>query len=151
MDVFDWIDMAQALGVEGLELYEGFFRSLDAEYLETVGAALQAARFAMPMLCASADFTHPDPRRRQAAVEHQFRMMEVARRLGGAGVACRILTGPERGRSVRRRGRLPAADPADSVRLETATPPHAPHANGKGACYFSLRGWPGREPLAWLA
>ena len=93
MDVFDWIDMAQALGVEGLELYEGFFRSLDAEYLEAVGAALQAARFAMPMLCASADFTHPNPRRRQDAVEHQLRMMEVARRLGGAGVACRILTG----------------------------------------------------------
>ena len=40
MDVFQWIDMADALEVEGLELYEGFFASLDRGYLESIGDAL---------------------------------------------------------------------------------------------------------------
>ncbi len=93
MDVFQWIDMADALEVEGLELYEGFFASLDRGYLESIGDALARGNHAMPMLCVSADFTHPDPTCRTRAVEHQLRMMETARFLGGRGTACRILTG----------------------------------------------------------
>lgn len=93
MDVFQWIDMADALKVEGLELYEGFFASLDRGYLESIGDALARGNHAMPMLCVSADFTHPDPISRSRAVEHQLRMMETARFLGGRGTACRILTG----------------------------------------------------------
>ncbi|MDE0670704.1 MAG: sugar phosphate isomerase/epimerase [Caldilineaceae bacterium] len=93
MDVFQWIDMADALEVEGLELYEGFFASLDRGYLESIGDALARGNHAMPMLCVSADFTHPDSTCRIRAVEHQLRMMETARFLGGRGTACRILTG----------------------------------------------------------
>ena len=93
MDVFQWIEMADALEVEGLELYEGFFASLDRGYLESIGDALARGNHAMPMLCVSADFTHPDPTCRTRAVEHQLRMMETARFLGGRGTACRILTG----------------------------------------------------------
>ena len=93
MNVFDWIDMSEALEVEGLELYEGFFTALDKPYLDSIGEALAARGYEMPMLCVSADFTHPEREMRQKAVEHQVRMMEVARHLGGEGVACRILTG----------------------------------------------------------
>lgn len=93
MDVFDWIRMARALDVEGLELYEGFFASLEPAYLDTIGEALETAGFAMPMLCVSADFTHPEPAMRHRAVAHQLQMMEVARHLGGQGCTCRILTG----------------------------------------------------------
>ncbi len=93
MDVFDWIGMSEALDVEGLELYEGFFTAWDKPYLDSIGEALSARGHEMPMLCVSSDFTHPAREMRQKAVEHQVRMMEVARHLGGEGVACRILTG----------------------------------------------------------
>lgn len=93
MDVFDWIRMSECLEVEGLELYEGFIASLDGSYLDAIGEALTARGYEMPMLCVSADFTHPEPEMRQKAVEHQVDMMEVARHLGGQGVTCRILTG----------------------------------------------------------
>ena len=39
MSVFDWITMAQDLGAEGLEMYEGFFTSLDNAYIDSVGEA----------------------------------------------------------------------------------------------------------------
>ncbi len=93
MSVFDWIEQAGVLQVEGLELYEGFFESLDTAYLDSIGEALYATGHAMPMLCVSADFTHPQPDMRRQAVAHQVRMMEVTRHLGGPGSACRILTG----------------------------------------------------------
>lgn len=93
MDVFEWIGMSECLNVEGLELYEGFFTSLDGGYLDSIGDALAKRNYAMPMLCVSADFTHPDPDERKRALEHQVHMMEAALRLGGPGVACRILTG----------------------------------------------------------
>ncbi len=93
MNVFDWIARAHVLQVEGLELYEGFFESLEPAYLDSIGEALCAGDYAMPMLCVSADFTHPDADMRQKAIAHQVRMMEVTRHLGGQGSACRILTG----------------------------------------------------------
>ena len=60
MSVFDWIEQARALDADGLEMYEGFFESLDDDYIDRVGEAIAAAGFAMPMLCCSPDFTHPD-------------------------------------------------------------------------------------------
>src|SRR5271155_5608715 len=60
MSVFDWIEMARALDADGLEMYDGFFTSLDDAYLERVGAAIHAAGFVVPMLCCSPDFTNPD-------------------------------------------------------------------------------------------
>jgi len=101
MSVFDWIGMARSLDADGLEMYEGFFPSLDPAYLDTVGEAIAGAGFAMPMLCCSPDFTNPDAGARRRAVEHQAEMIAVARRLGGARAVCRILSGqryPEVGR-----------------------------------------------------
>ena len=85
MSLFTWIEMAQELEVEGLEMYEGFFESLEEAYLGRVSEALQAGGFAMPMLCCSPDFTNPDPNGRQRAIEHEAEMIQVTRRLGGAG------------------------------------------------------------------
>ena len=67
MTLFDWIEMAKSLPAEGLELYEGFLRSTDDAYIDRVGEALQRAGFAMPMMCCSPDFTHPDPDARKRA------------------------------------------------------------------------------------
>jgi sugar phosphate isomerase/epimerase len=74
-----------------LELYEGFFESLEPAYLRQVGEAIQAAGFEMPMLCCSPDFTHPDPAGRQRAIEHEARLIEVTAFLGGRW--CRVLSG----------------------------------------------------------
>ena len=93
MSVFDWIEMAKSLPAEGLEMYEGFFTSLDDSYISEVRDAIAAAGFAMPMLCCSPDFTHPDADERKRAVEHEAKMIRVTRLLGGPGAVCRVLSG----------------------------------------------------------
>ena len=93
MNLHDWIAMAPELGGEGLELYDGFLLSLELEYLYQIRDAISAAGFAMPMLCASPDFTNPDLAQRQRAVEHHIRLIETTRLLGGPGAVCRVLSG----------------------------------------------------------
>ncbi len=93
MSVFEWIEMAKSLPAEGLEMYEGFFTSLDDSYILEVRDAIAEAGFAMPMLCCSPDFTHPDADERQRAVEHEARMIRVTKLLGGEGAVCRVLSG----------------------------------------------------------
>ena len=93
LSVFDWIEMARALDADGLEMYDGFFTSLDHPYLDRIGAALAAAGFAMPMLCCSPDFTNPDPDGRKRAVEREAELIHVTRRLGGPKAVCRVLSG----------------------------------------------------------
>jgi sugar phosphate isomerase/epimerase len=93
MSIFQWIDIAKQLDADGLEMYEGFFTSLETDYLDRVRDAIQSAGFAMPMLCCSPDFTQPDADARKRAVEHEARMIEVTRRLGGPGAVCRVLSG----------------------------------------------------------
>ncbi len=96
MSVFDWIEQAGELGAEGLEMYEGFFWSLDDAYIDSIGEAIEKAGFAMPMLCCSPDFTDPDPGARQRAVEREAVMIRITRRLGGPGAVCRVLSGQRR-------------------------------------------------------
>ena len=93
MSVFDWIEQAKQLDADGLEMYEGFFTSLDNDYIDTVANAIRDAGFAMPMLCCSPDFTHPQGEKRRAAIEYQKKMIHVAHRLGGPGTVCRVLSG----------------------------------------------------------
>ena len=93
MSVFDWIDMARGLDADGLEMYDGFFPALDNASIDRVGDAIGAAGFAMPMLCCSPDFTNPDADARKRAVDRECQLVAVARRLGGAGTVCRVLSG----------------------------------------------------------
>src|ERR671926_48944 len=93
LSVFDWIAMARSLDADGLEMYDGFFTSLDGAYLDRVGEAIQAAGFAMPMLCCSPDFTNPDPDGRKRAVDREAELIAVTRRLGGPRAVCRVLSG----------------------------------------------------------
>ena len=93
MSLFDWIEQAKELDCDGLEMYEGFFESLDDTYLQKVKNAIQDAGYAMPMLCCSPDFTHPEADRRKEAIEYQQKMIRVAHTLGGEGTVCRVLSG----------------------------------------------------------
>jgi sugar phosphate isomerase/epimerase len=94
MSVFGWIEMAADLGVDGLEMYPGFFTSLDGEYLDRVRQAIEAHGMTMPMLCCSPDFTHPDAGVRREEVERERQMIDVTARLGGG--FCRVLSGQRR-------------------------------------------------------
>lgn len=93
MTVFDWIAMARDLDADGLEMYDGFFTSLDPAYLDSIGEAISTAGFDMPMLCCSPDFTNPDADARRRAVDREAAMIAVTRRLGGPGAVCRVLSG----------------------------------------------------------
>ena len=93
MTVFDWIEMAKDLGAEGLEMYVGFFPTLEDAFVDSVGEAISKAGFAMPMMCCSPDFTHPDPDYRLREIEKEAAMIRVTHRLGSPGAVCRILTG----------------------------------------------------------
>jgi sugar phosphate isomerase/epimerase len=93
MTVFDWIEMARSLDADGLEMFDGFFTSLEPGYLDGVGEAISAAGFAMPMLCCSPDFTNPDADGRKRAIDHEAELICVTRRLGGPQAVCRVLSG----------------------------------------------------------
>ncbi|MCX6632219.1 MAG: sugar phosphate isomerase/epimerase [Candidatus Solibacter sp.] len=93
MSVFEWVEMAKDLDADGLEMYEGFFTSLDSAYLEKLHDAIRTAGFEMPMLCCSPDFTNPSSDARKLAVEHEASMIRVARGLGGPRTVCCVLTG----------------------------------------------------------
>src|SRR5262249_61297265 len=59
LSVFDWIAMARDLDADGLEMYDGFFTSLDDAYLDRVGEAIRSAGLAMPLPCCSPHLRSP--------------------------------------------------------------------------------------------
>src|SRR6187200_3659523 len=89
MSVFDWIEQARSLDCDGLEMYEGFFTSLEPGYLDSVADAISDSGRQMPMLCCSPDFTNPSRDARKAAIDKEVEMVKAARRLGGPGTVCR--------------------------------------------------------------
>lgn len=93
MTLFEWIEIARALPIEGLELYSRFFDEKQDVFTERVGDALAAADLQMPMMCASPDLTHPDADTRKKEIEQQVRIMQITRKLGGAKASTRVLTG----------------------------------------------------------
>lgn len=102
MSVFDWIEMAADLPIDGVELYDGFLERLDAAYLEKVRSAVERRHLAMPMLCYSPDFTQPDPAERGREVARARRMIDVTATLGGG--FCRVLSGQRRPEVSRAQG-----------------------------------------------
>lgn len=93
MTLFEWIELAATLGVEGVEFYWGFLED-DEAFLKKVKTALERHNLAMPMLCCSPDFTQPDPRLLQKEIEREERMIEITAFLGGR--FCRVLSGQRR-------------------------------------------------------
>lgn len=102
MTIFEWIEMAATLGVDGLEMYTGFFPHFETHLLNRVRDALAGQRLAMPMFCCSPDFTHPHPARRAEEIRRQKEMMGVAAYLGAE--SCRVLSGQRRSEVSREQG-----------------------------------------------
>jgi sugar phosphate isomerase/epimerase len=94
MSIREWIELAATLDVDGLEFYTGF---LELKSVDACGEARQIAAdhgLEIPMLCASPDFTHPDPEFRRQQVERQKRAIDLCSALGGR--YCRVLSGQRR-------------------------------------------------------
>ena len=97
MSLFQWIDMAATLGVDGLEMYPGFFASFEEAYLVQVRTALQHHHLLMPMLCASPDFTQPSPEARHVEIERAKHMVDLVAFFDApAPRTCRVLSGQGR-------------------------------------------------------
>lgn len=115
MSVHDWIKKARALPVDGLELYSGMFWQTSDDFVDQVGEHLTAAGFEMPMLCASPDFTHPEPRRRAEEIEAEAQMIRITARLGGPGASTRVLSGQRHPGVSREQGLEWAASAIESL------------------------------------
>ena len=102
MTLFEWIDLAATLDVDGVEMYPGFFESFEPAYLDRVRRHLEGASLEAPMMCASPDFTQRDPSARRAEVEKEMRMIDVTALLGGR--FCRVLSGQRRDEVSREEG-----------------------------------------------
>jgi sugar phosphate isomerase/epimerase len=102
MTLFEWIELAATLDVEGLELYDGFLVSFEQAYLERVREAIFRRGLAMPMLCFSPDFTQRDPDARREEVARTRRAVDLAAFFGA--VTCRVLSGQARPGITREEG-----------------------------------------------
>jgi sugar phosphate isomerase/epimerase len=90
-----WIEMAATVPhVRGLEVWPPALESLEAGYLRGLRRAADAQGLAMPMMCASPDFTQRDPRWREEEVRRQLALIDAVAELGGE--TCRVLSGQRR-------------------------------------------------------
>ena len=94
MSYVSWIESAVTLGGDGIEHYDGFFRSFAAEDVDPAIEAMTRTRQRSSMLCFSPDFTHPDPAERDRQVRRQEAAIDLAVRLGTR--FCRTLSGQNR-------------------------------------------------------
>lgn len=102
MTIFEWIELASGLGVDGLELYPGFFMSYQRPYLTKIKAAMEAKGLKAPMFCVSPDFTHPDAAVRAEEIEKYRKILDVVAFFGGE--TCRILSGQAHPTITRQQG-----------------------------------------------
>jgi len=94
MSVFEWIQYAGQLDLDGVELYPQFLDAFDSGYLANIRRTADAEGLGLPMMCHSPDFTRPDPDDRRAEVERTKLMIVATAELGGG--YCRVLSGQNR-------------------------------------------------------
>ena len=87
----EWIRAAARLGGEGIEHYDGFFRSLAPADVDPIARLIQEVGQVTSMICFSPDFTHPDAEERLRQVERQKAAIDLTVRLGARH--CRTLSG----------------------------------------------------------
>jgi sugar phosphate isomerase/epimerase len=86
-----WIRDAATLGGDGVEHYDGFFRSYARPDVEPIVRLMRETNQISSMLCFSPDFTHPDPDVRRQEIERQKAAIDLTSQLGAQH--CRTLSG----------------------------------------------------------
>jgi len=94
MTLFDWIEQAGQLGVDGLEMYSLFFEEKGDVYLDEVRKKCEEFGLALPMMCFSPDFTIPELDKRLEELAKQKKAIDLTAKLGG--LFCRTLSGQNR-------------------------------------------------------
>lgn len=89
-----WVEMASALDIDGLELYSGIRDLQDPKRWAEARRIIEDRGLLMPMMCCSPDFTHPDAAFRQKQVELEKGWIDMTAALGGK--FCRVLSGQRR-------------------------------------------------------
>jgi sugar phosphate isomerase/epimerase len=90
-DYPEWLRQAATLGAEGVEHYDGFFKSFDPADVRPVLDVLAETGQVSSLLCFSPDFTHPDAAERGRQVERQKAAIDLCVTLGVRH--CRTLSG----------------------------------------------------------
>ncbi|MEN3338998.1 MAG: hypothetical protein V7647_2674 [Acidobacteriota bacterium] len=86
-----WIHDAATLGGEGVEHYDGFFRTFAPEHVRPIVEAMRETGQITSMICFSPDFTHFDADERRRQVERQKEAIDLTVRMGARH--CRTLSG----------------------------------------------------------
>jgi sugar phosphate isomerase/epimerase len=94
MRVAEWIELAVALNVDGLEWYAGFLEMKNENNWPIFRKHVESYGKSIPMMCCSPDFTHPDRSFREKEIEKQKRWIDMTFALGGS--YCRVLSGQRR-------------------------------------------------------
>lgn len=94
MKLSEWIKLATALDVEGLEWYAGFLEMKDEKNWPGFRKQVEDKGKEIPMMCCSPDFTHPDAAFRKKEIEKQHFWIDMTYALGGK--YCRVLSGQRR-------------------------------------------------------
>ncbi|MEQ8787035.1 MAG: sugar phosphate isomerase/epimerase family protein [Pirellulaceae bacterium] len=108
MSLEDWFEMAATLDIDGLEMYSGMLDLQDSDHWGDVRRSAERRGLALPMLCCSPDFTHPDAAFRREQIAREKGFIDMAAALG-AGY-CRVLSGQRRTEVSREDGLRYAAD-----------------------------------------
>jgi sugar phosphate isomerase/epimerase len=117
MTIAEWLRLAATLEIEGVEFYTGFLELRELSDWRAARRLADEAGLAIPMLCASPDFTHPDAgfRRKQIALQQEW--IDRCAELGGQ--YCRVLSGQRRPEVSRDEGLAYAAESIEAC-LPTA-------------------------------
>ncbi|WP_339758538.1 sugar phosphate isomerase/epimerase family protein [Algoriphagus aquimarinus] len=94
MKISEWIELASALEIDGLEWYAGFLEMEKEENWRLFRRMVEDKGMVIPMMCCSPDFTHPDKAFRDKEIQKQRRWIEMTDELGGK--YCRVLSGQYR-------------------------------------------------------
>jgi sugar phosphate isomerase/epimerase len=102
LSIYEWIDMAGAMEIPGLEMYNNFHDFKDPANWPKIRKYVEAAGMTIPMMCCSPDFTIPDPELRKQQVDHEIHSIRMSAELGAK--LCRVLSGQRRKDITREEG-----------------------------------------------
>ncbi|MBM3704633.1 MAG: TIM barrel protein [Actinobacteria bacterium] len=102
MSIYTWIDLATEIEIDGLEFYNDFADVKDPSNWPKIRKAVEGTGMVIPMMCASPDFTIPDPAGRAREVEKEIASIRMSAELGAQ--YCRVLSGQRRKTITREEG-----------------------------------------------